>query len=227
MAPHTSLDALDTQHLADLAIRIPGASRVFHRHRLDFCCGGRRSLREACGAAGLDVEALLGELAAEERGAPAHADWDARPLEALIDHIVLHYHAALRLELPALRAMAQKVERVHAEKPQVPRGLAAHLAAMQQDVEEHLAKEEQVLFPLLRAGVSAGAAAPISVLEHEHDEHGEALRITRALTDDLQPPPHACTTWRALYLRLAELERDLMDHIHLENNVLFPRALGR
>ena len=219
-------DTIDpTETLADLAVRLPGASRVFHRHRLDFCCGGRRSLAEACAEKGLEVEELVEELAREE-GAAAQDDWATRPPGELAVHIVRRYHEPLRAELPELVRMAQKVERVHAGKPGLPAGLAMHLAAVMEALELHMQKEEQVLFPLIRGGRGAMAGGPVSIMEREHDEHAVALRRTRELTGDLQSPAAACTTWRALYLRLAALERDLMEHIHLENNVLFPRALG-
>lgn len=212
--------------LAEWATHVPAASRVFHRHRLDFCCGGRQTLEDACAKAGLEAGAVVAEIDAAAPESEA-LDWSGQPLDALIDHILLAYHEPLRVELPQLVAMARKVETVHAKKPAVPTGLAAHLEAVLDDVELHLQKEEQILFPALRSGAGAAAGGPIRVMEQEHDEHAEDLQRTRSLTRDLQPPPHACTTWRALYLRLAQLERDLMDHIHLENNVLFPRALGR
>jgi regulator of cell morphogenesis and NO signaling len=226
MSNTTTFDIDPTETLADLAIRLPGASRVFHRHRLDFCCGGRRSLAEACVARGLEPGALVAELT-REVARPADVDWSRRPLGELVDHIVTRFHEPLRAEVPELIAMARKVERVHAEKPDVPRGLADHLADVFEELELHMMKEEQVLFPMVRAGHGAHAAAPVSVMEREHDEHAVALRRTRELTGDLVAPPHACTTWRALYLRLDALERELMEHIHLENNVLFPRALER
>ena len=121
--------------------------------------------------------------------------------------------------------MAEKVERVHAKKPTCPRGLARHLERMLDAVEEHLAKEEQILFPLIRGGHGPKAQMPIRMMLQEHDDHGAALARTRALTNDLVPPMEACATWKALYLGLGELERDLHTHIHLENHVLFPRAL--
>tara|TARA_R110002072_G_scaffold126266_1_gene263060 strand:- start:1702 stop:2373 length:672 start_codon:yes stop_codon:yes gene_type:complete len=212
--------------LASLAIRIPAASRVFHRHRLDFCCGGQRSLESACIAKSLDPLAVLAELEAES-SQPDDRDWSAAPLEDLVDEILVRFHEPLRAELPELLAMAKKVEAVHAAKRDCPKGLAAHLTQILQNVELHLQKEEQILFPMIVGGKGAQAGGPVTVMEREHDEHGADLRQIRTLTTDLVPPAEACTTWRALYLRLAQFERDLMDHIHLENNVLFPRALGR
>lgn len=211
--------------LAELATTWPGAARVFHRHHLDFCCGGRASLADACRTRGLALEVLLAELAAEEARTHDFTVWDTQPLSALVDHILEHYHALHRTELARLLAAARKVESVHADKADRPRGLAEHLARLADELEQHMQKEEQVLFPLIRAGRGAIAATPVQVLEHEHKDHALNLARTRALAHDFVPPESACNTWRALYLGLEQLERDLMQHIHLENNVLFPRAL--
>jgi regulator of cell morphogenesis and NO signaling len=210
--------------LADLAVVLPAASRVFHRHGLDFCCHGGRPLAEACAERGLDPAAVLTEID-REQGEAAPPRWDERPIAELVDHIENHYHRRLRAELPELVALAAKVEARHAEKPSCPRGLQAHLEAVHESVLSHLAKEEQVLFPMIRAGRGPLAGGPIHVMEAEHVDHGEGLQRTRALTNGLQTPPEACPTWRALYLRLHELEAELMEHIHLENNVLFRRVL--
>jgi len=220
-----STSATPQQTLAELAVIHPAASRVFHRNRLDFCCHGQRPLAEAAAERGLDAAALVAEIEAEEAGAPAER-WDAKPIPELIRFIVDHYHARLRAELPELVAMAERVETVHADKPSRPQGLAAHLREAHLAVLDHLAKEEQVLFPLILDGRGALTAAPVRVLEAEHDDHAATLQRTRELTADLVPPAEACTTWRALYLRLEQLEAELMEHIHLENNVLFRRVLG-
>jgi regulator of cell morphogenesis and NO signaling len=212
--------------LAELAVRFPAATRVFYAHGLDFCCRGRRPLAEACGEKGLDPAALLAAVVAGETTAADLTVWSEAPLAALVDHVTGHYHARLREEIPQLVAMAEKVERVHADKADCPHGLAAHLRQVHGAVLDHLEKEEVVLFPMILQGRGWQAAGPVQMMEHEHDDHGVSLARTRALTGDLEPPAEACTTWRALYLRLAELERELMEHIHLENNVLFPRALA-
>lgn len=214
---------LDTP-LGTLALSSPTASKVLQRHRLDFCCGGKTTLRDACAKRGLDADGLLTELVAETQGAAPLA-FDALPLGDLLDHILERYHEPLRTELPRLIAMAEKVERVHATKPDCPLGLTAHLEHIKAEIEAHMFKEEQVLFPAIRAGKTGFVPAPIQVMHEEHEEHGRNLTTTRSLTTDLAPPAHACTTWRTLYLGLEQLERDLMDHIALENNVLFPRAL--
>ena len=211
--------------LADLAVEHPAASRVFHRHGLDFCCHGQVPLEQACADRRLDVGALIAELNAEVSLDTDFRAWDRAPLGELIEHLLTRFHASHREELTRLHAAALKVEAVHALKPACPRGLAAHLARMTEELEDHMQKEEQILFPLIRGGRGALAAMPVQVLESEHRDHALNLRRMRELAHDFVAPDEACGTWRALYLGLAALERDLMQHIHLENNVLFPRAL--
>ena len=213
-----------TTTLAELATVLPAASRVFHRHGLDFCCNGARPLAAACAERGLDPQVVLAEVAAEGQGVTKER-WDQRPLAEIVDFIVGHYHRRLREELPQLLAMAERVEQRHADKPNRPQGLAAHIAHVHLAVLDHLEKEEQILFPMLKSGRGAMAAGPVQVMELEHDDHAANLRRTRQLAHDLVPPEEACNTWRALYLRLAEFEAELMEHIHLENHVLFQRAL--
>jgi regulator of cell morphogenesis and NO signaling len=221
-----STESLSTATLADLAVTHPAASRVFHRHSLDFCCHGRRPLAEACAERGLVVEEVLAEIADEQPGGEGLPRWGERPIPELVKHIVDFYHLRLRAELPELISLAAKVETRHAEKASCPRGLRAHLEVVYRAVLEHLAKEEQVLFPMILAGRAKYAAGPIHVMESEHRDHAENLQKARALTADLVAPPEACPTWRALYLRLNQLEAELMEHIHLENNVLFRRVLA-
>ena len=211
--------------LADLAVAYPAASRVFRRHGLDYCCHGRRPVAEACAEKGLDASALLSEVASETRTAGDAVTFADRPIPAIVERIIGWYHARLRVELPLLVQMARKVEAVHAEKESVPRGLAEHVEGLSRELLDHLEKEEQGLFPMLLSGRGGQAAAQVQSLEREHEDVALALQKTRALTSDLVPPAEACTTWRALYLRLDELEAELMEHVHLENNVLFRRAL--
>jgi len=213
--------------LGDLACARAGASRVFARHGLDFCCHGQVSVEDTCAAEGLDLAAFLAELAAEEREDGGFESWTGRSDDDLIDHLLSAFHEAHRAEVPRLEAMAAKVERVHKDKPGCPHGLARHLAAMLESLESHMQKEEEILFPMLRRGIGVMAGGPIQVMEQEHEDHGASLAKLRQLTGDYTPPPGACRTWTALYLGLAQLERDLMTHISLENNLLFPRALAR
>lgn len=214
-----------TVTLAELAVAHPAAARVFYRHRLDFCCGGRRSLAEACEEKGLDADDVLKAIATEDPHVADATRWDTQPLPSLVEHIVGTYHRRLRETLPDLVRMARKVEAVHGQKDSCPRGLATLLEGVQASVFDHLDKEEQILFPIVVRGMGANAAAPIHVMEVEHEHHKEHLLAIRSATTDLTPPSDACTTWRALYLGLQQLEQELMEHIHLENNVLFRRAL--
>lgn len=211
--------------LAEIAVTHPAASSIFHGLGLDYCCGGQRPLDEACRERKLDPAAVLQEI--EQQGR-SHADspgWTTVALDQITRYIVERYHEPLRKELPELVALAEKVERVHADKESRPAGLASHLRGVLDAVLAHLEKEEQVLFPMISDGYGDQAGGPIHVMEDEHHEHAHNLRRTRELAHDLVPPAEACTSWRALYLRLERLEADLMEHIHLENNVLFRRAL--
>ncbi|VCU70669.1 Iron-sulfur cluster repair protein YtfE [Pigmentiphaga humi] len=160
------------------------------------------------------------------RAVPGDEDWRNRPASDLIDHILRRYHERHRQQLPELIALAAKVEQVHGERPDCPAGLADRLRAMQQELESHMRKEEQILFPMISRGHGAMAAAPIAVMRLEHDQHREALRELAALTGDAIPPAGACATWQALYRGLRLFRDDLMAHIHLENNVLFEAAAG-
>jgi len=204
----------------------PLATRVFARHGIDFCCGGGQPLQEVCEGKGLDVESILDEIQAElSEDAYDSVRWDAAELGDLIDHIITTYHRPLNEELPRLELMAQKVTRVHGDKmPEVlPRILSTFLG-LKAELDSHMMKEEQILFPLIRSGNGARGSAPMSVMEQEHESAGRALEQLRNLTNDYTVPEGACNTWRALWVGLQQLETDLHHHIHLENNILFPRA---
>jgi regulator of cell morphogenesis and NO signaling len=214
-----------SQTLADLAITHPGATRVFLKHGLDFCCRGRRPLDEVCAEKALDPNRILAEISSEDANAADLSALADKPIGELVDFIEGYYHKRLRDDLPDLIAMADKVEEVHENKPSCPRGLASHLRTIYSAILDHLAKEEQVLFPMLRTGYRDRAGAPIRVMEQEHEDHGRNLESLRALTHEFSAPPEACATWKALYLRLHRMSDELMEHIHLENNVIFPRVL--
>ena len=215
---------LQEQPIGQVACALPGATRIFHEYKLDFCCGGHISLSEAAAKRGVDLATLLARLEPLQSNSTTLKDWREAPASDLINHIVTRFHESHREEIPELIRLARRVEHVHAARPDCPTGLADHLEAMLQDLQDHMAKEEDVLFPMLLAGNDAGAQAPISTLRHEHDQHGVALAQLEALTDDISAPKDACNTWRALYAGLAKLREDLMQHIHLENNVLFVNA---
>ncbi len=214
-----------TSTLAELVATHPAAARVLHRHRLDFCCGGERTLAAACDRRGLDPQALIAEIEGVVTGTTEPRPSELAP-ERLVDFIVDRYHVPLRQELPRLVQLARKVERVHAEKPTCPAGLADHLEDMCRAVDEHLAKEEQILFPMIRTGRGHLAHMPVRVMIQEHDDHAASLARTRVLAHEFALPESACTSWRLLYDGLLALELELMEHIHLENNVLFPAVLN-
>lgn len=205
--------------LGQLAVQIPGATAVFRRLKLDFCCGGQQSLAEACEQKGLDAGAILSEI---EALVPEQVEPDTRSPSQLIDHVLHRYHEVHRQQLPELIRMARRVEAVHRDHPLVPQGLANHLETMEQELLEHMAKEEQVLFPLLKQGGHPMVVHPIGMMRHEHVSHGAQLERMAALAHQHQAPEGACNTWQALYAGTARLAEDLVDHIHLENNVLFP-----
>ncbi|RCX11519.1 iron-sulfur cluster repair protein YtfE [Extensimonas vulgaris] len=206
--------------IGQIAVQWPGATAIFRRLKLDFCCGGQQSLRSAAAGKGLDAEAVLAEIAPLQR---SNALPEATAPGALIDHILTRYHEVHRAQLPELIRMARRVEAVHRAHPQVPAGLADLLEAMEAELLSHMQKEEQILFPMLRAGGAPFVGQPISMMRSEHVEHGAALQKLAALTNDATPPADACNTWRALYAGIAQLGEDLVAHIHLENNVLFPQ----
>ncbi|AIR04930.1 iron-sulfur cluster repair di-iron protein [Cedecea neteri] len=213
------------QPLGELALTIPRASALFRKLDLDFCCGGKQTLLRAATRKELnleDIEAQLAALAEE----PAEKDWRAAPLAEIIDHIIVRFHDRHREQLPELILQATKVERVHADKPNVPKGLAKYLTMLHQELSSHMMKEEQILFPMIKQGMGTQAGGPISVMESEHDDAGELLEVIKHTTNNVTPPPEACTTWKAMYNGINELIEDLMNHISLENNVLFPRALS-
>jgi regulator of cell morphogenesis and NO signaling len=219
MATNIGADALVERTLGSIAQQIPGATAVLRRHRLDFCCGGDATLADAARARGDDAVKIASELRAlTPRTAEAPEEYGA-----LIDHILERYHETHRRELPELIALARKVEQAHAGHPELPNGLSRLLEHIAEAIEEHMQKEERILFPMIRAGMGRMAVGPIAVMRHEHVEHGERLRQLEELTRDHTPPADACTTWRALYAGTKKLVDDVMEHIHLENNVVFPQ----
>ncbi|ARJ40585.1 iron-sulfur cluster repair di-iron protein [Pantoea alhagi] len=217
--------SLRTTSLGELVIAIPGSTALFHKYHLDFCCGGKHTLEEMAAKRHLDIEQLETELQQLTQQESSEENWRNAPLADVIKHIIDRYHNVHRQQLPDLIMMAEKVERVHGEKPDCPRGLASTLQAVWQHLSDHMMKEERVLFPMIEQGMGAHAGNPIAVMEFEHNEAGEQLEIIKSLTNNLTPPDGACTTWRALYSGTDQFIKDLMQHIHLENNLLFPRAL--
>ncbi|MCP1660833.1 iron-sulfur cluster repair protein DnrN [Neisseria perflava] len=150
--------------------------------------------------------------------------WETAPFNATIDHILQRYHNTHRAQFKELVPLAQKVATVHADT--FPAEIPGLLADMQNDLLMHMMKEERMLFPMVNQGIGRGAAMPISVMVHEHDEHNQAIARLKALTDNFSPPQNACASWTRLYRLAEEMVNDLTDHIYLENEIFFPRVLA-
>lgn len=215
----------------------PLLARVFERVGIDYCCGGKKTLAAACTAKQLDpvTFAAVLEAAADLSGARPAIDAATMSLTALADHIEATHHAYLKTELPLLVGKAEHVASKHAWRDARLAEVAATTRLLAEEMFSHMAKEEQILFPLVRA-IDGGPAAsspchslagPIAQMESEHDSAGGAVARLRELTDGFAPDADACNTHRALLAELARLESDLHEHVHKENNVLFPRALAR
>lgn len=222
--------------VGELVTRHPALSRVFERAGVDYCCGGRKTLDEVCRQKGIDAESLLAALeeSASASGNGAFVDTAAMSLAELADHIEQTHHAYLRSELPRLDAMTEKVASVHGEKNPRLAQIRRTFQGLAREMSSHMMKEEHILFPMIRqleASRTAprfhcgSVANPIRQMELEHDEAGSALEKLRELTDDYAPPDWACNTYRAMLDALAHLESDMHQHVHKENNVLFPRAI--
>jgi regulator of cell morphogenesis and NO signaling len=226
--------------VGEIAAASMAAVRVFEDFGIDYCCGGAQSIKEACRARGVDPEALL-EVVRKTMvsAAPASQDWKAESLGALIGHIVSVHHEYLKLELPRIQKRLDVVYAAHRERD------AATLAPlpeifflMKDELELHMHKEERMLFPAIEKSERAAKsgclppfpfgslANPIRVMLAEHESAGASLGQVRAITKNYELPSHACQTYRALFKGFEALERDLHMHIHLENNILFPRALA-
>jgi regulator of cell morphogenesis and NO signaling len=216
---HAATQSLADRSLGDIAASLPGSTAIFRRHKLDFCCGGAQTLADAAREKGLNRRSIEAELA---QLSPGRADLP-EDTDALIEHILERYHDVHRREVPELYRLAVRVEHVHADNPDVPAGLSELLARVQAAMESHMQKEEQILFPMMRTGGHPMIVHPIGMMRHEHDDHGEELRALAALTHDMTPPEGACNSWRALYAGCSKFAEDLTEHIHIENNILFPR----
>ena len=220
--------------VGQLVAEQPARSRVFEKAGIDYCCGGKKPLGQACAEKGIDTDALVREIEALDAAAPApEVDWTQESLAKLCDHVQHTHHDYLKESLPRLTWLTEKVANAHGDRDFRLAQLAAVFHAFRQELEAHMMKEEMVLFPLIRRMESAGTLAhshcgsvqnPIRVMLMEHDDAGEALAKMRALTDDFTPPQTACNTYRAMLNVLAELEADMHQHVHKENNILFPRA---
>jgi len=222
----------------DVALEIPGATRVFETVGIDYCCGGQRSLGDACETAGVTLEHLLTSLQLTTTAPDTKRDFRATPLAELIEHILSTHHVFTRTEIARLRGLLVKVCTKHGELHLELEPLRMLFDKLSAELEPHMFKEERILFPYIIALENAVAnrrsllrppfgtvANPIRMMMMEHDNAGHLLKEMRQLTFDYTPPADACTSYRTLYQAMDEFEKDLHEHIHLENNILFPRAV--
>ena len=214
------MELLD-QTIGNIASDIPGATHILDRYKLDYCNYGGCSLREAAVKRGVDTAEIVKALERLRELPSTERSWrDASPRE-LINHILRRFHGRHREQLPELLHLARQVEALESEKTGCPVGLADHIEFMLQDLDTHMSQEEQILFPLLLRG--SNTIQPADRMRRDHYQHAELLAKLERLTNDLTPPSDASNTWRLLYAGLTQLREDLMQHIHLENNVLFQK----
>ena len=226
--------------VAQIAIENPNAAREFEKLGIDYCCGGHKTLDEACATANVSLDDVLARLEkASSDAEPGVPDFSSLSLTDLIAHINATHHVFVRQESPRIQELAAKVVSKHAQSHPELRQVQDIFAALASELSLHLMKEEQILFPYvirMEENAVAGEAAPpamfgtvanpIGMMEREHDGAGEALRALRSVTQNYATPDDACTSYRTLYQALLGFETDLHQHIHLENNILFPRAVA-
>lgn len=210
---------------------------IFKRHQIDFCCNGKRSLSTVCEEKGLDLHGLMAELegATQDGKSQAAPDYQQWPLDLLIDYIEKKHHRYVEQRSQDIPPFLNKVVKVHGQADPELQEIKALFEQTLGALAQHMKKEELVLFPFIRKMVQEGSVPeshfgsvenPIANMEHEHAEEGERLARIAELSHQYTPPEHACNTYRATYGLLQEFEDDLHTHIHLENNILFPRALA-
>lgn len=219
--------------LAEIISAAPGSERTLEAFGLDYCCGGARPLADSCGDLGLDPSNVLAAIqAAEAQPAP---EWASMTPGPLVDHLEATHHAYLHTELPRLSALAEKVTGVHGDRHPELVEIQQAYETIRADLEPHLAKEERVLFPMIRDLDAATSAPqfhcgslqnPISMMLREHDAVGELLTKLRRLTRGYETPADGCASYQALFDGLASLEADTHRHVHKENNVLFPAVVA-
>ncbi len=229
-----------TETVREIALNQPSSIRVFEQFGIDYCCGGRMPLANACKAQDVEIGAVLAALeSAASESSPELTDWSKASLESLIVHIVSQHHEYIKKELPRLDTLANKVVAKHGSHHMELSEIQSALQALDQELRQHLMKEEQILFPYitnLERALATGSARPhgcfgtvanpIGMMMQEHDGAGELLARMKQLSNKFTPPQDACPTYCAFFDGLKEFEQDLHQHIHLENNILFPRAIA-
>lgn len=232
-----SEDMLRKMTVGELVAENPASAIVFERHGIDYCCGGKLKLVDACQNKNVSFEKLSQELLSHNKDhVCTDTDWSKATLRELVDHIVQTYHLPLRDQLERIQGLSSKVASIHGERHPEMKEVASVFENFKAQLELHMQKEEIILFPaILRTesgdqpqlfGCGGGIENPIKVMFQEHDDAGDALKKMRALTADYCAPEDACNTFRVLLNALQDLEREMHHHVHKENNILFPRALA-
>lgn len=228
-----------TQTVREIAQTQPSSIRVFEQFGIEYCCGGRKPLADACAAKDVDVETVIAALEAASRNENSQVkDWTKETLTHLTEHIVTTHHAYCKGELPRLSGLAAKVVNVHGGTNPELAVIRAKLAELAEELTDHLAEEEVIVFPMIvkLEGKKASDGAvpaesrtsignPLALLIEEHDSAGVLLAEIRSLSRNFIAPEYACTTYHAFFDGLKDFEHDLHRHVHLENNILFPRAI--
>jgi regulator of cell morphogenesis and NO signaling len=229
---------LENITVAEVALNFPQALEILQRHNLDYCCGGKKPFVKVCEQAGLDAEAIWQELqtAKTNHGTDKRMRFDTWEAPLLIDFILQHHHTYVRESIPHIQELLDKVCNVHGEDSPYLLHVRENFSALAEELLDHLPKEEEVLFPAIRrlfsqqdtsceVGLSpSNLQMPITVMEHEHESAGHLVKEIRRITDRYTPPVYACPTFKATYIMLEQFDQDLMQHIHMENNILFPKA---
>lgn len=227
--------SLQDPTVGQLVVECPSRARLFERLGIDYCCGGKKPLAQACREKGLDYGAVVQELENEQAAlAQAERNWGSASLTDLCDHIEQTHHAYLKQELPHLEFLTNKIAVRHGDSRPALVQVRQVFAALKAEMDSHMMKEERILFPLCRqldtldelpSSRCGSIGNPIEVMIREHEHAGDALAQIRVLTEDYKCPSDACNTYRATFDSLQRLERDLHEHVHKENNILFPKAI--
>ena len=228
--------------LRELVLETPAATRVLEKLGIDYCCGGNQSLEQACRAANLPIDQVLDSLEAAELATKPEGkdrDWQQEALADLVAHITTTHHKYTRSEIARLAPLLEKVRSVHGQNHPELQSIQTSFLGLADELTMHMMKEEMMLFPyIVRMEESVierqpilpppfgTVQNPVSMMMHEHDSAGDALRAMRKASGGYAAPADACVSYQTLYRTLAEFEADLHQHIHLENNVLFPRAIA-
>lgn len=236
------MTVMTTKTVREVALENRAATRVFERFGIDYCCGGNQALEQACQRAGVSVEEVIDSLEMEKEAARTRKqlhNWQSESLSELMTYIKNTHHKHTREETVRLAALLQKVCSVHGKNHPELFGIRETFGRVSQELMTHMMKEEMVLFPYIERMEESviqnepvlpapfgSIQNPVAMMEHEHDSAGAALQSMRKASSDFAPPTNACINYQTLYKALAAFEADLHQHIHLENNILFPRAIA-